>query len=127
MTTWTDESRARVVELYLAKDPTPETNAEIVKEIATELSEELEEEVSPNGTRMILMQAGVYKAAAAKTGTKGAATKTATEGGAKRVSKESQIAELKAAIEAKGGEADEDILSKLTGKAAAYFTAILKK
>jgi transposase-like protein len=122
MSNWTDESRAKAVELYLAADPTPETNAEIIKEIAEELEE------SPNGTRMILMQAGVYKAASTKSGTSKAGSKaSSTEGGSKRVSKESQIAELKSAIEAKGAEVDEDILSKLTGKAAAYFTTVLKK
>ena len=38
---------------------------------------------------------------------------------------DNQIEELKAAITASGGEIDEDILSKLTGKAAAYFVKVL--
>jgi hypothetical protein len=42
------------------------------------------------------------------------------------VSKESSIADLRAAIEAKGGPVDDDILSKLTGKAAVYFLSVLK-
>jgi len=53
-------------------------------------------------------------------------TKTASGEGSKRVSKEDSIAALKAAIEAKGGPIDEDILGKLTGKAAVYFASVLK-
>ena len=80
-------------------------------------------EQSPNGVRMVLVQAGVYvKKEAAATG---GATKK--EGDApKRVSKETQIAALRAEIEAKGATVDADILDKLTGKAAAYFTAVLQ-
>ena len=43
----------------------------------------------------------------------------------KRVSKEDSIAALKAAIEEKGASVDDEILSKLTGKAAIYFTEVL--
>ena len=75
---------------------------------------------------MVLVQAGVYvkkEAGASTTKT----TKTSGSGeGTKRVSKESSIAELRAAIEAAGKEVDEDILSKLTGKAAVYFLSVLK-
>jgi hypothetical protein len=73
---------------------------------------------------MVLVQAGVYvkKEAGAST-TK---TKAPSGDGTKRVSKESSIAELRAAIEAAGKEVDEDILSKLTGKAAVYFLSVLK-
>ena len=81
--------------------------------------------MSPNGVRMVLVQAGVYvkkdpSAGSTKT------TKTTSGEGSKRVSKETSIAELKAAITAKGGPIDDDILSKLTGKAAVYFTQVLK-
>ena len=77
------------------------------------------------GVRMVLVQAGVYvkkdsSAGSAKT------TKTASGEGSKRVSKEDSIAALKAAIEAKGGPIDDDILGKLTGKAAVYFASVLK-
>jgi hypothetical protein len=123
MSTWTEEQKQDVIDKYLAAEPTPESSTEIIKEIAEELDQ------SPNGIRMILVQAKVYvkKDAGASTA-KGGTTKGKTEGsGEKRVSKESQIAALKEAIEAKGGEVDDDILSKLTGKAAAYFTTILKK
>ena len=116
---WTDELKAKVIEMYEQAGPTPENSTEICKDIAEEI------EMSPNGVRMVLVQAGVYvkkdpSAGSAKT------TKTASGEGSKRVSKESSIAELKAAITAKGGPIDDDILGKLTGKAAVYFTQVLK-
>ena len=61
---------------------------------------------------------------------KGEATPTTTKAAdgkepAKRVSKESSIQALKAAITAKGKPVDDDVLDKLTGKAAIYLTSIL--
>ena len=118
---WTDELKAQAKQMYLDGNPTPENSVELVKQIAEDLDQ------SANGVRMVLSQAGVYVTKGASTGTKtgGTAKKTGDGEGTKRVSKESQIAELKAAIEARGVEVDEDILSKLTGKAAAYFVKVL--
>jgi len=118
MATWTEELKAEVIAKYEGAGPTPESSTEIIKDIAEEI------EMSPNGVRMVLVQAGVYvkKEASAST-TK---TKTAGGEGTKRVSKESSIAELTAAIEAAGKPVDEDILSKLTGKAAVYFLSVIK-
>lgn len=117
---WTPEMKAQVKEKYLAGEPTPENSAELVKEIADEMGE------SANGVRMILIQEKVYvkKDAAAGSATKTGGTKKTGEG-TKRVSKDDQIAELRAAIEEKGAEVDEEILGKLTGKAAAYFAKVL--
>lgn len=114
---WTDELKAQAKQMYEDGEPTPDNSTELIKDIAEKL------EQSPNGVRMVLVQAGVYVKKEAATGTSKTAAKTGE--GAKRVSKESQIEELKAAITAKGGEIDEDILSKLTGKAAAYFVKVL--
>ena len=116
---WTDELKAKVIEMYEQAGPTPESSTEIIKDIAEEI------EMSPNGVRMVLVQAGVYvkkdpSAGSAKT------TKTASSEGSKRVSKEDSIASLRAAIEAKGAPIDDDILGKLTGKAAVYFATVLK-
>lgn len=113
---WTEDQKNEAIEAYKAGNPTPETSTEIIKEIAEKM------EQSANGVRMVLVQAGVYvkKEAAASSSSKGEKAE-----GTKRVSKESQIAELTKAIEAKGAEVDEEILSKLTGKAAAYFTKVL--
>ena len=114
---WTEAQKEQAIEQYKAGEPTPENSTELIKEIAESM------EQSANGVRMVLVQAGVYVK-------KEAATSGASKGGekaegTKRVSKESQIAELTAAIEAKGAEVDAEILSKLTGKAAAYFTKVL--
>ena len=111
---WTDEKKAEVIAAYEAADPTPESSMEIVKEIAEEFEE------SPNGVRMILTKAGVY---VKKTPASGG-EKKATTGGT-RVSKAAAVEALTAAISDAGQEADEEILSKLTGKAAQYFTTVI--
>lgn len=113
---WTEDQKNEAIQAYKDGNPTPDNSTELIKEIAENMKQ------SANGVRMVLVQAGVYvKKEAASSGTsKGEKTE-----GTKRVSKESQIAELTKAIEAKGAEVDEEILSKLTGKAAAYFTKVL--
>lgn len=120
MTVWTEELKKKVIDQYTAAEPTPESSAEIVKDIAEE------HDLSPNGVRQVLVQAEVYvkKDATATKPTTGKTDKKEGEG-TKRVSKESQIAALRAAIQAKGASVDDDILDKLTGKAAAYFTSVL--
>ena len=112
---WTDESKAQAVEMYEAEQPTPENSMEIVKMIAEELEE------SPNGVRMILTKAGVYvkKTPAAGSGEKKAG------GGGTRVSKAAAIEALTAALSDAGQEVDEEIVGKLTGKAAQYFTTVI--
>ena len=115
---WTEEQKDSAIEAYKAGNPTPETSTELIKQIAEDM------EQSANGVRMVLVQAGVYvKKDASASPTK---TKTATGGDkAPRVTKDSQIAELRAIIEAKGADVDDEILSKLTGKAAAYFAKVM--
>jgi hypothetical protein len=113
---WTEEQKQEAIKAYTDGNPTPENSTELIKEIAENM------EQSANGVRMVLVQAGVYVKKEAATGGAGKSEKAE---GTKRVSKESQIAELTKAIEAKGAEVDEEILSKLTGKAAAYFTKVL--
>ena len=111
---WDDERKAQAVEMYEAESPTPETSMEIVKAIADEMSE------SPNGVRMILTKAGVYVK-------KSPATGSAKTGGSSstRVSKAAAQETLIAAITDAGKEVDVDVISKLTGKAAVYFTGLL--
>lgn len=118
---WTDEQKQSVISKYQEANPTPETSTEIIKDIADEM------ELSPNGVRMVLVQAGVYvkKEATPAAGGKATGGKT-TEGKTPRVSKESSINALKEAIKAKGAEVDDEILDKLTGKAAVYFTSVLQ-
>lgn len=118
---WTEEQKTEAIERYQASDPTPANSTEIVKEIAEDM------EQSANGVRMVLIQAGVYLKKDATADKEKTGTKAVAGEGAKRVSKESQVKALREAIEAKGATVDEDILSKLTGKAAAYFAEVLAK
>tara|TARA_B100000424_G_scaffold138408_1_gene105100 strand:- start:218 stop:622 length:405 start_codon:yes stop_codon:yes gene_type:complete len=110
---WDDDKKAQAVSMYEDQGPTPETSMEIVKAIAEELEE------SPNGVRMILTKAGVYVKKTPATGS----TKTSSSGG--RVSKAAAQEALSAAITDAGQEVDEDVISKLTGKAAQYFTTVI--
>lgn len=114
---WDDNKKALAVKLYQEKEPTPENSIEIVKEIADEIGE------SVNGVRMILTKANVYiKKADAPKAASGA--KSSGSGGT-RVSKDAAHQQLTAAIEAHGQTADSEIISKMTGKAALHFAAIL--
>ena len=112
---WDDDKKAAVIEAYEAQEPTPETSMDIVKEIAEEYEE------SPNGVRMVLTKAGVYVKKAPAAGAKASSGGT----GGTRVSKAAAIESLTAAISDAGQEVDEEILSKLTGKAAQYFTTVI--
>lgn len=115
---WTEELKAKVIAAYTEADPTPETSTEIIKDIAEEF------EQSPNGVRMVLVQAGVYVKKEAAAG--GETKKSSSSGeGSKRVSKEASIGALKDAIKAKGAKVDDEILDKLTGKAAVYLTSVI--
>ena len=113
---WDDAKKEKAIKMYQAKSPTPETSVEIVKEVAEELGE------TPNGVRMILTKAEVYVKAGAAAGAKKPAS-DATK--APRVSKEDKIAALSAVISSMGLIPDNEILDKLTGKAADYFVTVL--
>ena len=112
---WDDDKKAQAVSMYEEAEPTPETSMEIVKDIAEELDE------SPNGVRMILTKAGVYvkKTPAAK-------SSGGSKGGGTRVSKAAAAEALIAALGDAGQDVDEEIISKLTGKASQYFTRVIQ-
>lgn len=116
---WDDAKKDKAVELYLDRNPTPENSVEIVQEVADELGE------SVNGVRMILIKREVYvkKEAGASSSTEGSKSKTTKSTGT-RVGKEDAQAQLRAALEAAGKDVDDDIISKLTGKAALYFAGL---
>jgi len=113
---WEDEEKQRAIEAYETAEPTPETSMEIVKEIAEEMGK------TPNGVRMILTKAEVY---IKKTPTKSEGGTSGSTSGGTRVSKEDAQSSLKAAISDVGQEVDDDIISKLTGKAAIYLAAVI--
>jgi hypothetical protein len=108
---WTDEQKAQAVELYEAGNPTPENSTEIVASIAEEMGQSI------NGVRMILTRAEVY----VKKGVASVAKESTTT----RVSKQGSQDALTAVITDAGQAADNDIISKLTGKAAVYFTTLI--
>lgn len=112
---WDEDKKKRAIELYQEQEPTPENSSEVVKDVAEQLEE------SPNGVRMVLIQAGVYvkKDAAASS-----SAKKAEGDKPKRVSKEDSINALKDAIRAAGKDVDDEVIDKLTGKAAVYFTSL---
>ena len=113
---WDDENKAQLIKQYEEAKPTPETSSEIVADLAEEF------EATVNGVRIILSRAGVYvKKWTAKAGT------TSTASGEKKESKADSLARLTKAIEAQGIDADDTIISKMTGKAAAYFAAVIAK
>ena len=112
---WDDDKKAQAVSMYEEQEPTPETSMEIVKAIAEELEE------SPNGVRMILTKAGVYVKKTSASG--GSTSAKGTSGG--RVSKAAAQESLITALSDAGQEVDEDVISKLTGKAAQYFAGII--
>jgi len=110
---WDDDKKAQAVSMYEEQDPTPETSMEIVKDIADELDE------SPNGVRMILTKAGVYVKKSPATNGGGGST------GGGRVSKQAMQEELIAAISDAGQAVDNDIIDKLSGKAAQYLAGVI--
>ena len=113
---WTDETRAKAIQMYLDAEPNADNSMEIVKEIAETLDE------SVNGVRMIISKSGNY---ITKTPTKSSTT-VVTGDKAPRVSKEAAQTRLNAAIELASQNLDTEITSKLTGKAAIYFASILE-
>ena len=113
---WDDDKKAAVIAAYEEQNPTPENSMEIVKEIADEYEE------SPNGVRMILSKAGVY---VKKTPATGSGTSSSGGNGGSRVSKAAAQEALVAALTDIGAEIDNDIVEKLTGKAAQYFAGVI--
>jgi len=119
MSEWTEELKADVIKRYKDAEPNADNSMDIVNDIAEEIGK------SPNGVRRILSQADVYvkKTPATK-------SSSSSSGGEKkastRVSKDEAHARLNAAIEAAGQEADSEIVSKLTGKAALHFAEIIE-
>ena len=113
---WDDDKKAAVIAAYEEQNPTPENSMEIVKEIADEYEE------SPNGVRMILSKAGVY---VKKTPASNGGSSKSTSTGGSRVSKAAAQEALVAALTDIGAEIDNDIVEKLTGKAAQYFAGVI--
>tara|TARA_Y100001937_G_C7135892_1_gene339972 strand:- start:7254 stop:7703 length:450 start_codon:yes stop_codon:yes gene_type:complete len=112
---WEDSRKQEAVDMYTSAEPTPETSMEIVADIAEQMGE------SVNGVRMILTKAGVYvkKTPAARSSSSG--------NGGGRVSVADAQNTLSNALTDAGIDVDSAIISKLTGKAAVYFTSVIEK
>lgn len=118
----TPELRESVVQAYVEaineydEAERAKVTMEVVNGIATEFG------LTPNGTRVILTNAGVY--ITKKLEPKAA---SATGGTGARVNKEGAHKALTAALEAIGVEdVDQEVVSKLTGKAAQYLATCIQ-
>lgn len=118
----TEELKKQVIETYVEdisaypEEERPKVTMEIVNSIATEFG------LTPNSARVILTNAGVY--VLKKVEPKAAATGST---GGSRVNKDSAHKALTAALEAIGVEdVDQEIVGKLTGKAAQYLATAIQ-
>ena len=112
---WNDELKEKVVSDYEAANPTPENSTEIVAQIAEDI------DATVNGVRAVLVRAGVYVKKTPATG----GTSEAKTGGT-RVNKATAIKELKDIISNNSLDVEDDIIDKLTGKAAVYFKGLFE-
>ena len=124
MSTWTDEQKTEVIARYqeiMENDfDTDEDRASHSVEVVAQLAEDLGK--TPNGVRIILIKADVYikKSPAAKTKTKGT--------GAKRINKAEAQKGLSSAIATIDADlVNDEIIEKLTGKAAQYLTEVMHR
>ena len=119
---WTPELKEQVIKQYLESNPTAENGTEICQAISEEI-----EGSTVNGVRIILAKATdaegnkIYISKASGSATKNKDAKPAS----KRVNKADAAAALIEIIEDAELNVDEDIIGKLTGKAAVYFTELL--
>lgn len=118
----TDKLREEVTAAYVEtmegyeEEERPKVTMEVVAGIAEEFS------LTPNSVRVILTNAGVYilKKIEPKTASAGAGAGT-------RVNKDSAHKALTAALEAIGVvDVDQEVVTKLTGKAAQYLAACIQ-
>lgn len=117
VSTWTDELKAEVIKAYEEAEPTPENSMEIVKSLAEEHDQ------TPNGVRMILTKAGVYvKKTPAAASEKGASK----SGGGARTSKAAAHQRLRDALSELDQSLGDDIVDKMTGKAAVAIAEVLE-
>tara|TARA_Y100001973_G_C4922394_1_gene197019 strand:- start:3 stop:401 length:399 start_codon:yes stop_codon:yes gene_type:complete len=126
MSNWTQEDKDELVARYqeeMAKFDTDEEKGQNSSEVVKALAEEIGK--TPNGVRIILQKADVY---IKKTPTAKTATSSGEGSGGKRVNKAQAQEECKNAISLIDPElVDDELISKLTGKAASYFAGVIHK
>ena len=117
--TWTDDIKAELAEAYTEREPTPENTMEIIADLVEEYQEQYEF-ITVNGLRMILNNMKVYvKKADAPSSNKSSGSSNP------RVNKAEALAALKEVIADAGAEVNEDIIDRMTGKAANYFAQVI--
>lgn len=126
MSNWTQEDKDDLVARYqeeMAKFESVEEKGQHSSEVVKKLADEIGK--TPNGVRIILQKAEVY---IKKTPTAKASTSASGESGGKRVNKAQAQEECKNAISLIDSElVDDELISKLTGKAASYFAGVIHK
>jgi len=116
MAEWSEEVKAQAVKDYEESNPTPENSTEIVKKIAEDI------DMTVNGVRAVLVRAGVYIKKTPATGGSGGESKSTST----RVNKADAIKALKDIISNNSLDVEDDIIDKLTGKAAVYFKGLFE-
>lgn len=139
MSAWTEALKTEVIAQYvevMTNDYTTDADrsansSQVVEAIVNKLKAGDMPGATVNGVRMILVKAGVFhKKSATAAGEKSTTTSTGGEkaAGAKRVSKADAHQELINLINTiDAALVDEEVITKLTGKAAQYVSSILVK
>ena len=113
-----EKLKLEIKEAYLEGEPTPDNTVELVASLADQF------ERSVNSIRMILM--GMKNEDGSSVYVKKEPPKASEKKGGTRVNKADALDALTKALESNDLEADEDIIKRMTGKAAIYFTEVIE-
>lgn len=118
---WTPELKAEAISQYVERineflpEDRPSHTLEVIAELATEYG------FTKNSMRGVIQQSEHYVKAAKKVAA------TSEKPASKRPNKAQAMAELKAAIVDGGAEVNEELIEKLTGIEAVYFTQVIRQ
>ena len=118
---WTPELKAEAISQYVERineflpEDRPAHTLEVIAELATEYG------FTKNSMRGVIQQSEHYVKAAKKVAA------TSEKPASKRPNKAQAMAELKAAIVDGGAEVNEELIEKLTGIEAVYFTQVIRQ
>ena len=117
---WTPELKAEAISQYVERineflpEDRPSHTLEVIAELAAEYN------FTKNSMRGVIQQSEHYVKAAKKVAA------TSEKPASKRPNKAQALAELKAAISDSGAEVNEELIDKLTGIEAVYFTQVIR-
>ena len=118
---WTPELKAEAISQYVERinellpEDRPSHTLEVIAELAAEYN------FTKNSMRGVIQQSEHYVKAAKKVAA------TSEKPASKRPNKAQAMAELKAAIVDGGAEVNEELIEKLTGIEAVYFTQVIRQ